>query len=146
MTSRYQVIIQNAIGETKEVISAFESLQFARSFNNVGTLSLVTPDYFEWGQITRDWRVLVYRSVDDHTQYLEGNTFFLARKVTWSDDNRTWTIKCDDALSIVKRRIVAYTPETPYADKTFEEFQNKLSPPRDLLPADDMIKEYVRQN
>lgn len=146
MTADYQVVLQDASGTTQEVFSAFTNLNYARSFNTMGTLTLTIPDWLTPGRVTRDWRILVYRSVDNAAPYLDGNTFFLVRKVEWDYDNHLWTINCEDSLSIINRRIVAYTPETTYADKTFLEFQTMSDPPIDLLTADDMIKEYARQN
>lgn len=140
MPANYQVVVQNTTGVPVDTFDRFIDLSYARRFNTMGSLILTIPDIITPGYINRDFRLLVYRSVDDRPPYLDMDAFWLVRKITYNSDDRTWTIRADDPLSILKRRIVGYKEGTEYANKNSDVHIGTT------FYADDLIKEFVREN
>ncbi|GIW60750.1 MAG: hypothetical protein KatS3mg087_1816 [Patescibacteria group bacterium] len=139
MSTKYHVVLQDSIGNERLLVSEIINLSYARRLNSIGALTLEIPDIILPNQVTKDWRVIVWRTAENHQPYIDMNCFWLVESVSYNYDLETWTIKASDFLSILNRRIIAYTPETTYADKTIEELGT-------AIPADDMIKAYAREN
>lgn len=148
MIGRYQVVYKSANGEVINVWrdADFISLEYARSANNVGSMTLIIPDEeYSPDLFKRDYRAEVWRSVDGEPGQLETDTFWLLRSAVkvWDEQYRiTWQLNFEDTTSILGRRIVAYTRETSYADKTIEE----LGAMHTDLYADNMMKAYMSDN
>ena len=148
MIGRYQVVYKNASGEIVNVWrdQDFISLEYARSANNVGSMTLTIPDeQYEPDIFQRDYRAEVWRSVDGEPSYLETGTFWLLRSAIkiWDERYRiSWQLQFEDTNGILARRIVAYTRETSFADKTIEE----LGAMNTDLYADNMMKAYMSDN
>lgn len=148
MIGRYQVVYKNQSGEVVLVWrdTDFISLEYARSVNNAGAMSLIIyDDGYERSLFQRDFRAEIWRSVDGAPGYLETNTFWLLRSATkiWDEQYRvSWLLQFEDTTAIIGRRIVAYKRETSYADKTIEE----LGAMNTDLYADNMMKAYMSDN
>jgi len=145
MSATYSVDWQNAYGEALGNFTNFMSLNYTRTFNNKGALTMTIPNVITANSINRDDRLIVKRKVGNMLPYNDTDTFWLVRQVLFNADTREWTIKADDPLSIISRRLVAYPALTEYSDKTLESWDiNKVV--RALPVADDMIKEFVYEN
>jgi len=138
---KYEVSLTNSLGNPIDSLNDFRRLQYARAFNQVGNLSIVIPDRFAPTDIRRDHRIYVHRSVGNQLPALDTNTFWLVSSVTHRPDTNDMLIKAKDMLWILNRRIVGYTAQTPYADKTQVELGNG-----NQLPIDDLMKAYLREN
>lgn len=120
------------------------SLEAARSFNTVGAATLIIPDYIDRRSLRKNTRMRLWRRGLDGTTRSFGDTEWFLRKIRHSYNDQTYTLEFEDALSLLAFRLVAYTSETPYADKTLEEFG--LIVPDDSLRIDNMMRAYVREN
>lgn len=116
------------------------AIEFARSFSNVGEATVTISDLgVDPTLFRKNWRIAIYRYVDGYAPYLVGNTVWFIRSVEWNVLDGTIVLHASDMLVLLDDRIVAYTPQTHYADKTEEELG---STPH----ADDSILAYLREN
>lgn len=120
------------------------SLEAARSFNTVGAATIVIPDYIDRRSLRKNTRMKLWRRGLDGTTRLFGDTHWFLRKITHNYTDQTYTLAFEDAMLLLSFRLVAYTSQTPYADKTLEEFA--LITPDDSLRIDNMMRAYVREN
>lgn len=128
------------VGSNPQEIDNVLSLEFARSFGNIGELVLKTSDAkFKPGVIQRNWRLKLFRHLPGRSPKLVGNTIWFIRKITWDVLGAVVSIHAQDALCLLKDRIVAYTPQTIYADKTLDELGSTPA-------ADDSIRAYLTEN
>lgn len=149
MNAEYSVVFLNESGDPIDLISDFISLDYSRTVNELGRLSIILPEEgVDVGQIRRDSHILVYRKPTGRPATLDMNTWWIVDHVDWNLDERTVTIDAGDLLHLLKRRIVGYTSQTSYADKTFVQhgFDNGGPDNGFFLSADDMMKEYVYEN
>jgi len=141
MTTSYTLALLDPSGNSLDVWDDFISLDYSRTLNNLGRLSVVMP--YRPGinptSIRRDFHILVYRKPQNSPQYLDMRTWWIIDHVIWDISNNTVTIEAGDLLHILNRRIVGFTPQTLKADKTYLEKTY-------FLKADDMMKEYVDEN
>ena len=145
MTTDYTVGLKDSSGNDRDAWTDFIKLSYGRKLNDLGRLSCTMPIRAGINPVIvrRDYHLVIYRSVDGATPYLDMDTWWIIDSVDWDIDNHVVTFEAGDLLHILKRRIVGYTSQTPYADKTFVEL---AIAGRGLLTADDMMKEYVSQN
>lgn len=139
MSVSYYLAFADAFGNDIKLQPKVLEVQAARSVNTVGsaTVRLAIDVPFDFWR--RDMRVKIYRRTGSGTPYLLGNTSWLARKFIWDNDTENWIIESmPDILSILNRRIVAYTEETFYADKIIDNGNEG--------PADDLMKAFIREN
>lgn len=127
-------------GKSYRKLDAMLGVEFARSFGVVGEASVTISDInFKPDMIRRNWRLTLWRHIRGKAPILAGGTIWFIRKVTWKPLDRTITLHAQDALGLLKDRIVAYTPQTSYADKTIEELG--------VTPyAVDSMNAYLREN
>lgn len=136
----YSGEILTPIGASYRPINNALSIEFARSFGNVGELTVTVSDKeFRPGVIKRNWRLKIFRHLPGRAPILVGNTIWFIRKVKWNVLEKTVSYHAQDALTLLKDRIVAYTPQTLYADKTIEEFGTTPY-------ADNSINDYLSEN
>lgn len=136
----YSAEISNAVGTNQKVLTSILSIEFARSFGNVGELRITVDDKgLSPTLYQRNWRIKLWRHLPGRAPIFVGNTIWFLRKVTWDVLGKTLSFHAQDALGLLRDRIVAYTPQTTFADKTIEELG--------AIPfADDSILAYLREN
>lgn len=120
------------------------SIEAARAFNTVGAATLTIPDFIDRRSFRKNTRMRLWRRGLDGTATLFGDTNWFLRKISHNYTSQTYAIEFEDAISLLQHRRVAYTSQTPYADKTLEEFG--LIVPNDSLRIDNMMRQYVREN
>lgn len=129
MSITYNIGIYTPDAIQVQLFQTFLSCVWSRTVNRVGRLTLVLP-YDPTFVVDRDSQIRVWRSVNGMPSRLVGQTiwFVCYREVT----RTTVTLQALDAISLLKRRIVAYSSGTSQASKTDQ--------------ADDMLKAIVREN
>lgn len=136
----YQVLLRDPFGNQLAILDAFSSLEYTRTVNGIGALVITLPMQYDQylfvaGDVKLDNRIEVYRRIGTGLFYLETETQWFVRKgskLLTEDGQRLSTITCEDANSLLKRRIVAYNAGSSQADKT--------------TFADDMMKAIVSEN
>ncbi len=149
MSATYTVALRDPNGNDIEIWDDFISLDYGRSVNEAGRLTLKMPvrEGINPRVIRRDYHILVYRNPDNGFPYLDMRTWWIIDDVVWDTWKNELTIGAGDLLHLLKRRIVGYTPQTSYADKTFVQHGiDSGTFTGFFLKADDMMKEYVYEN
>jgi hypothetical protein len=153
---RYEVEIYTV--ETGNLLTIYDpiSLEYARTQNQVGNLSITFPDDLIPLQISQELRIKVFRDAYNTGMRLAGDTIWFPSSIVRNYSDGTWTIHAQDALSLLARRIVAYTSDTPYADKILTEIGLEGDYIYDLdiydlyfgdaSRIDNMMRQYVREN
>jgi hypothetical protein len=139
MSISYFLSFADPYGNSMNLQPKVLEVQAARSVNTVGsaTVRIAVDVPFDFWR--RDMRVKIYRRAGSGTPYLLGNTVWLARKFIWDETTENWIIEgMADSLSIINRRIIAYTEDTLYADKIIDNGSDD--------PADNVMKEFIREN
>lgn len=133
MSTTYQIEVLAPTGERRTVIADWTRLELARRVNEVGALELGLPLHYRRDDFPRDTRLLVRRSVDGGPLRLVGETAWLVTGMTRAQAGAgmTNTLRAQDALSLVERRIVAYAAGSARASKSG--------------PLDDLIKAVARE-
>lgn len=139
MGVNYNVVLSSVLGVDIGEAYPLVSLQAARSFNTIGSLTMrVKDDHFPPWFWRKNMRLKVYRSSDNGPYALLGNTVWLLKSALWLYSEGEWEITAKDTLSIVDGPLVAYTQDTIYADKTFEN-GNQDTP-------ENLMRIYVSEN
>lgn len=139
MSVTYYAAFADPFGNAIHLQPKVLEVQAARSVNTVGsaTVRLAVDVPFDFWR--RDMRVKLYRRTGSGTPYLLGNTVWLTRRFIWDETTQNWILEgMQDALSILNRRIVAYTEETDYAEKLID-YGNEDT-------ADNLMKAFIREN
>lgn len=131
-------------GDTILSIDDCISVQAARSFNTDGSCTLVIPDYYERSLFRMHTRMRLWRHDYAGVPHNWGDTVWFLKKIDRARSEETYTLSFVDAFAMLKGRLVAYTSEGTYADKTLEEFQIDTYDAR--LHLDNMMRAYVREN
>lgn len=137
MSITYRVVIKDPYGRNPKGLQPI-SLQASRALNTVGASQLILPNIFRPEYWQRDMQVEIWRVVPTGHTYLLGDTIWLARRFVWHYSEKQWEVNLVDSNTVLERRLVAYTAETTYAEKS-EEWGNEG-------PADDLMREFVREN
>lgn len=144
--TEYNFQLYDPVGNFLSRLDDYNSADFVRSVNTVGTFKIELPPIgYSDSMFRRDCRIMVYRKPLGGAFYLEGRTMWLVRKITRRFVNGKWhtDLYAEDLLNLLKRRIVGYMGEVTYSWKTI------------LGPVgwtgtegyeDDLIKEFVREN
>lgn len=134
----YTIHFRTAQNVLLAIIKDFVSLDYTRSVNVPGSMTLVLPATSEnkalvnTGQnIRRDIRIEIWRLLGSR-EYLETNTQWISRQVEINDNEETITIKAESALILLARRVIAYDAKSSQASKSGS--------------ADDVIVEFVDEN
>lgn len=141
MSAEYQLVLKSPQGARWGVIDDFISISYARAVNTVGTAVVDLPPGYDPRMFPRDARLEIHRSVANGPLALEMQTFWLLRK--WErqlqpDGSWLMSVTFADLLDLLTRRLVAYTRDTPYADKLIIN-GNEESP-------QNLMKAFVREN
>lgn len=136
----YQVELYSVFSARLAILDNYISLDYARKVNAKGALTItLAPTYddllFYNGDILPDLRIAVNRRVGGGSFSLDMNTVWLVRSGIRTIDEmgrRFTTLVCEDLISLLHRRIAAYSAGSSQVDKsTF---------------ADNMAKAIVREN
>lgn len=136
--------IQTPSAEHYEYVGTIIELDCARSFNQVGALTVRVPMWFEPGTVRRNSRLLLWEQDRYGDARLLHDTVWLVRKKRWRASDKTTILTAECPMGLLNRRIVAHPPQTDYADKTLDQFEIDL--PDDRLRIDNMMRAYVREN
>lgn len=128
------VRLKNVIGSYISTPQWF-SLDYARSVNSVGGLTVTLPSNIPYQQLAVDHRIEVWRTIDGTKTSLDMDTAWLIKsiKLTQESGGRTyWEVQAEDFKTIIRSRIVAYNQGTSGAKKT--------------ATTDNMMKAIMREN
>lgn len=141
---RYDLELQDIAGNSLTLVEDAISVSAARAYNTVGNATLTIPNHYNREWFEYDTRIKIWRTGRSRIPRLFGDTIFFLRKIDNQRSARQYQIECVDAIGILDKRQISYTSETPYADKTLEEFA--LVTYSDAFRLDNMMKQYVREN
>jgi hypothetical protein len=131
---RYQVAVTNQLGVIQAVITNFQKLSYVIRGDSAAGGFTMTVDRVKYESIFTpsnvDWRVQIYRQVNDFDFALEGRTEFFIEVIDITD--ATITVSGSDLQSIIARRVNAYASQ-----RTGFAFSDN---------ADDICKQVVRNN
>jgi hypothetical protein len=115
-------------------INSFNSLDYARKRNEIGSLQLIFPKNILGVGITpvRDGRLEVYRSVGASAPYLDMETIWLITSWKDNDEKGTMEINAVDGIDILSRRIIPVDSGKAKSDKK--------------KAAEKVMKEFVEEN
>ncbi len=135
-SSQYFIKIKTPYNVPVLHVNEFYNLELFRSEFGVGSLYVDFPLQELMRQnISTEWRLEVYRRTVGGELIRVGDTQWIVKLVRYKVDEQNETrlhILAYDAMYLLDRRIVAYVDGTPQTSKT--------------MPADDMLKEIVREN
>jgi hypothetical protein len=119
----YDVWLMDTSGRPLAFIKnkSWSQLDYTRTTNEVGTLSLTLNDTFDWTLIQSGRTIEVWRRVGNHPSVLDTDTIWFIRKteITLTDQGlRTLKVTCVSANDILARRIVAYQSNSAYTQLT----------------------------
>lgn len=104
-----QVIVKDSAGNIVDVITQYYQLDYnARLDGGIGAFSMTLPKYYEtiFNSNKKDYRIQIWRSVNNMPLKLEGKTEYLCTNFT-VDDNIV-RVTGESIQSLLKRRIIAY--------------------------------------
>ena len=143
MTS-FNLVNYTQIGEQHDILADYSYLSYALSINTPGTMVVRFPDKnYRTAGFSVDSRYELWRRPTGASGYYRvGDTaWFLRKAIKFVDPIKNvshWEINLESALGLLNRRIVFYRRGTLWADK--------LNIDGNDGPADDLMKEYVREN
>jgi hypothetical protein len=131
MAATYSVVLSSPLNLNLLTIANFASLEYTRSVNAVGVMTLVLPATFDRSLIGRDSRLEIWRHLEGH-KFLETKTQWLVSKAVLNVDAHIFTVQALSAIDLLRRRIVAYDSGTSQSTKSGA--------------ADSIIVEFVDEN
>lgn len=135
-SSKYFVSIKTPYNAPVLNVNEFYKLELFRSEFGVGSLYVDFPMQEAMRQnISTEWRLEVYRRTAGGELVRVGDTQWIVKLVRYKVDEQNKAklhILAYDAMCLLDKRIVAYVDGTAQTSKT--------------MPADDMLKEIVREN
>jgi hypothetical protein len=137
MGGGYSVYLSTPTGQRLADASAFMKLEYARTVNAIGSLTLTLPGNFPTSAIVApDGRIEVWRRVDGGREYLDTDTVWFIQSVQYSISDageRVIVVSADSGLFLLKEpgRFVSAYAGSAAASKT--------------AAADNMLKAIVRE-
>ena len=128
------VRLKNVIGNPITTLPFF-SLDYARSVNSIGGMTITVPATYPNEMFAVDNRLELWRTIDSNNTSLDMETAWLIKslKLVREQEGRAyWEIQAEDFKTIVRSRIVAYNQGTSGAKKT--------------ATTDNMMKAVMREN
>lgn len=144
MLPYYKAEIVDVDGTTIKDINDVISVQAARAFNTDGSATVVIPNYYPRSMFRLHTRMKLWRYDYDGVPHNFGRTIWFLKKIDHARSDFTYTLTFVDTFAMLKGRLVAYTAQGVYADKTLEEYQ--IDTYDDRLRADNMMRAFVREN
>lgn len=141
----YSVEIMDVGGETIDTCWNPIAINAARSFNNAGAATIEIPRDWERAIFRQNTRFKLWRTGYDYKRRSLGDTVWFLQDFHNQVSSDKYVIECDDAFAIGGKRVIAYTGETMYADKTLESFEIGGGF-TEYFHIDNLMKEYVREN
>jgi hypothetical protein len=141
----YALGFKDAAGRDLDIWEDYLSLSYGRKLNSLGRLTVEMPvrSGINPATIRRDYHLIVNRKIGEMPQYLDMDTWWLIDRVDWDIASQTVKIEAGDLLHVLKKKIVDYTDDTPYANKTAVVFDFESLA---LLSTADMIRDFVDEN
>lgn len=140
----YIAEIIDVAGNTVDIVEDAISVSAARAFNSLGNATITIPNHYNHNWFVYDTRIKIWRIGASRIPRLFGDTIWFLRKIDNQRTAKQYQIEAVDTMAILDKRLIAYTSETPYADKTLEEFG--LVSFNDDFRLDNMMRQYVREN
>lgn len=140
----YIIDICGLDGSVVERIDNPISLVAARGFNTKGTATIELPREWDSGLFKWNAQLKIWRVARNYRHNLFGDTVWFLKRFRNMVSQDMYILELEDAFSILDNYLVAYTSQTPYADKTLEEFA--LVNYTDYFRIDNLMKQYVREN
>lgn len=140
----FQVSVLFPTGEELDPILEYTSLSLTVANNEIGSGTIELPLPRDPTVFRPNTRFMIYRETPQVSRHIFANSVWFLEKVTRSQRENTLRLTIADQHRLLKQRVVAYTGETPYADKTLDEFD--LITPDDRLRLDNMMRAYVAEN
>lgn len=144
MLPYYKAEIVDVDGVTILDINDVISVQAARAFNVDGSATVVIPNYYARSLFRLHTRMKLWRYDYDGVPHNFGRTIWFLKKLDHARSDHTITLTFVDAFAMLKGRLIAYTAEGTYGDKTLEEYQ--IDTYDDRLRADNMMRAFMREN
>lgn len=140
----YAIEVITPSGESIDTIDNPISLVAARSYSSVGSAVLTLLPNYDEEFFRYNMRFKLWRTDSKYGKSLFGDTIWFLRKFINNIGQRHFEIELADALTLLSNPVVAYTAQTPYADKTLEELGDITY--SDYYRIDNLMKAYVREN
>lgn len=140
----YKAEVIDNDGKTIQDIGDIISVDAARAFNTNGSLTLVIPNTYARAAFHLHTRLKLWRHDYQGVPRNFGKTVWFMKKLDHFRDEGTYTLSFVDSLAMLDTRLVGYTADGPYANKTLEEYE--LITYNDTLRLDNMMRAYVREN
>lgn len=141
----YHIEILDVGGEHVDTCWNPIAVTAARSFNNPGTCNIEIPRDWVRAVFRHQTRFKLWRTGYDYKRRLFGNTVWFQQDFHNQVSADRYVIECEDAFGLATKRVIAYTGETMYADKTLEAFDIGGGF-TSYFHIDNLMKEYVREN
>lgn len=123
MTAKYRLTLLTPTGIQIADRVDFTSLAYSKAVNAVGALTArFTGESLRLDEIGEDYRIQVWRAVDEYAEYLElGQSWFVNRVITTvgNDQKRYIEVGAESALGLANRRVILYP--TGHAQATIAE-------------------------
>ena len=119
---------------------AFDRLDYSRAFAAVGSMTITLGPGYDISQFERDTNLRIWRTPEGGGTSLEASAIWFVRQKSMDLNTGLISLKCEDQMGLLKRRIVGYESDTILADHANDGTHTGE------LPADDMMKEYVKEN
>ncbi len=139
MTVSYSIYVDDAFGNRLADASNFTKLVYARTVNDVGSLTLTLPPDFNTNMLRfPDGRIEVWRRIDGGREYLDTDTVWLlkqCKKTLTSDGQQNIVVTAKSPLCLLREpgRFVNYAAGSAQAQYA-------------AAPADNQIKQIAREN
>jgi hypothetical protein len=138
----YQIVLKDANGvQLCPKIDNYVSLEYTRSANNIGACKLVMSDsdiiktVNSWDKFKIDGRLEIWKSLNGGPMYLDGESFYLIRKVERNlsaQGEQTMTFTGQDTVSLLGRRTTNVNPLNATVNITVADY------------ADDVLKDLFK--
>lgn len=135
MGAQYQIILKDTNANTLAIPQDIFYLEYARRINEIGVLTLRLPVNYG-GSILIDGQIEIWRQVDSGPLYLEGETRWFIRKISYHlEENGQEYIEvyAEDANTLLQRRQCAFYATDAHVTKA-------------AVAADDLCKTIVSDN
>lgn len=107
----YIIELRDPLGNHLLTLDRFLRLTYSMTTNAVGELQVVLPGDIDSSLLGEDYRIEVWRRMDNQDPYLDGDQQWFIRKVEQTFPARapsTYIVTAVSALDLLRRRIIAY--------------------------------------
>ena len=112
MSASFQVDLVNIDGDMIRPDLAFDRLDYSRAFASVGAMTITLGPGYDISQFERDSNLRIWRTPQNGGTSLEASAIWFVREKSLDLNTGLITLKCEDQMGLLKRRIVGYRSET----------------------------------